>query len=400
MPAISVILPIYNMEDYIEESINSILHQTFSDFELLCVDDGSTDNTANLLKDIAKRDSRISIITQENLGPGVARNTGLDRASGEYVIMLDSDDIYSDQMLEKLYSEALTTNADVTICRSCEFDNSTGKKEDTWWTVNISQLPNKRIFTCNDMPDFIFTAFVGWPWDKLYRREFIEENKIRFPRLSNSEDLYFVFLSLVLAKGISIVDEVLVQHRVNRSNSVSGSRSKHPLQFYESTCLLKKALQKDSELYARLSWGFLNWTFTYMLWNIETMDDEVARKKQLDALKNDSFVELEIGQHSPSYYSLEPSSYGRYISLLREAEGMAEIKKKKDGTLIPIMIRMLERLQSWGFARTVQFIFRWFSRRLLHKSGKTKSPKLIRGNDFSITGENAVERLSALEDGE
>ena len=314
--------------------------------------------------------------------------------------MLDADDIYEPTLLEELYASAEAHDSDVVVCRSSQFDDSTGAPVDSWWTINIAQIPDMPVFNAADMRDFIFTAFIGWPWDKLYRRSFIEENAIRYPRLSNSEDLYFVFLSLVLASKISIVDTPLISHRVNRSGSVSGSRAKDPLAFYESTCLLKAQLKKHPNLYEKTSWGFLNWAIGYLVWNIETMDDETGRQAQLKALANDEFPELEIGLHSPAFFDLEPTVYTRYCALLDEAignKGQAAdgAKQQKRHRIIPRLIKFLEGIQYDGFLRTLCKSLGWFKRKLLKQAVSQPSSHITRGSDFALTGKTAAKNTSS-----
>lgn len=391
MPSISVILPIYNAEQYITDTLRSILNQTFTDIEIICIDDGSTDATPLLLERTAKEDRRIAIHTQCNAGPGAARNTGLKYAQGDYIAMLDADDIYDSTMLEKLYCEAIRADADVIVTRSSQFDNKTGQDVESWWTLNINQLPTKDHFGPLDMRDFVFTAFIGWPWDKLYRRSFIERHNIRYPALSNSEDLYFVFLALAKASTIGIVEEPLIRHRVNREGSVSESRAKDPLAFYDSTCLLKMELRKDPQLYSALSWGFLNWAFGYMVWNIETMTDPSARKIQLDTLLNDGFPELEISLHSPAFFSLEPSMYGRYIALLNEAAGNTPQQKRPIG-ILSRLIKLLTLIQEQGLFGTAARICRKMTRRIKGGSSLPAPSQLnqIRGQDYSISGADYI----------
>uniref|UniRef100_UPI002592E25F glycosyltransferase family 2 protein n=1 Tax=uncultured Parolsenella sp. TaxID=2083008 RepID=UPI002592E25F len=168
MPKVSIVLPIYNGEDCLEETLSSILNQTLVDFELICVDDGSTDSAPDILAKAASQDSRINVIHQENGGPGTARNNGLDHATGDYVCMLDADDIYSLSMLETMYSRAVDTQADIVVCRSTNFDDKTGEELESQWTVKENQLPKADTFSPEEIKDFVFTAFMGWPWDKLY----------------------------------------------------------------------------------------------------------------------------------------------------------------------------------------------------------------------------------------
>ena len=163
----------YNGENYLNTTLRSIQEQTYCDFEVLCVNDGSSDSSLQILEEFSRTDERFRVFSQENSGPGTARNTGLDKAAGNYVIMLDADDVYEPTLLEELYESAKTYDSDVVVCRSSQFDDSTGTPVDSWWTINISQIPDKPVFNADDMRDFIFTAFIGWPWDKLYRRSFI-----------------------------------------------------------------------------------------------------------------------------------------------------------------------------------------------------------------------------------
>lgn len=391
MPSISIILPVFNGESYVRDTIDSILGQTFSDFELICVDDGSTDGSLKILESISASDPRVTVLTQKNQGPGAARNKGLDAATGSYVAMLDADDLYSENLLEKLYSKATKIDADIVVTRSSEFEDGTGRNVDAWWTLNVCQIPNKEIFSSLEMRDFIFTAFIGWPWDKLFRRSFIEKHGIRYPVLPNSEDLYFVFLALAKADRIGIVDEPLIRHRIGRGGSVSSSRAKAPLAFYESICLLKNKLREDEAFYSSISWGFLNWAFEYTIWNIETMTDKHARIIQLDALLHDQLPELEVASHSPAFYSLIPGSYDRYLGLLEEAsDAFTSHGRTRLKIILPRLIRLLCLINDNGFLYTLKYSFSWFIGKLAPRSSTAgEAPKLIRGKDFAITGADA-----------
>ncbi len=383
MPQISIVLPVYNMEHYLKATIDSILSQSYTDFELICIDDGSTDGSMTLLNEYTSRDPRISVFSQHNAGPGATRNKGLDKATGEYVMMLDADDIYHSDMLELLYNKAIRLNADIVACKSSRFDNETKTKVDSWWMLNEAQIPKSEPFNCRNMPDYIFTAFMGWPWDKMFNRAFIEQHELRYPALSNSEDLYFVFLALAKAERIGIVDKELIDHRDNRKGSVSGSRAKDPLAFYTSTCLLKSQLQKDPELYQRLSWGFLNWAFGYMVWNIETMDDPKAKTIQLDALLSGEFAELEIEGRSPAFFSLDPNVYNRYLDLLNMADQTNPGKVDSFGhRILAKVIHLLQRLYAEGFSSTVHAYYSAVKERISGDKQFDEGPELSRGEAF------------------
>ena len=115
MVKISVIVPVYNCEDYIGESISSLLNQTFKDIEIICMDDGSSDNSLNILNKIAANDSRLKVFSQENQGASVARNNALKKATGDYVYFFDADDYIVEDALEKVYKKAVSTDSEIVI---------------------------------------------------------------------------------------------------------------------------------------------------------------------------------------------------------------------------------------------------------------------------------------------
>ncbi|MCI5950131.1 MAG: glycosyltransferase family 2 protein [Parolsenella sp.] len=390
MPAISVILPVYNAASFLGETMASIQGQTFTDYEVLCVDDGSTDTTPSLLARYAQADHRIRVIRQENSGPGKARNTGLAHASGDYVLMLDSDDIYDEQMFDLMHKRAIETEADMVVCRSTLFDDKTGVNLDSSWVVKNNQLPHEDTFTPKDIQDFAFTAFMGWPWDKLYKRSLIEDHHLRYPSLNNSEDLYLVFLSIVLANKISVIDQSLISHRMNRAGSVSASRASAPLDFYKSICLLKYAL-KEKGLLERYSWSFFNWAFEYLVWNIDTMDDSGGRKVQLEALANGEFSELELERRSGSYLSLNPKHHATYMKLLREAYGIKQPPSDAGKrSLLGHLISFLTRVDADGWVVAIKAFLSYRVGRLLRKNTDPVEPKIVRSSDYMITNRKSL----------
>ena len=121
MVLISVIIPVYNVEKYIEDSLNSVLNQSFKDIEVICVDDESTDNSLRILNEFEARDKRVKVISQKNKGNGGARNTGLKHASGDYVYFLDADDLLFENALEKMYRNAKSNQSDLVIFKITRF---------------------------------------------------------------------------------------------------------------------------------------------------------------------------------------------------------------------------------------------------------------------------------------
>ena len=144
---VSVIIPFYNEEQYIGDCLISLIKQTYKNIEIICVDDGSTDNGAMIVKAIQQSDSRISLIQQENMNAGTARNVGFSKAKGEYVLFLDSDDFFSPSMVERMLNKALSTNSDIVFCTGYGLNVIT---KETYMMPPVGKdnasFPNKEVF--------------------------------------------------------------------------------------------------------------------------------------------------------------------------------------------------------------------------------------------------------------
>ncbi len=218
IPMISIIIPIYNAEKYISTCLGSILSQTLYNIEIICVNDGSTDNSLEILEEYQKKDSRIVILNQENQGVSVARNYGISKATAEYIMFMDADDTIKKITCEKLYNYINNTDIDivqfqhVNIVLNNKFKLFPYKKSIKKAYNVLSNL--KISFPKND---YIFC------WDRLYRKNFIENNGIKFPLGQKfAED--FIFVALLYSKNPKqlIVEDYLYNHVIN-SDSVCGS---------------------------------------------------------------------------------------------------------------------------------------------------------------------------------
>jgi glycosyltransferase involved in cell wall biosynthesis len=151
------------------------------DFELLCVNDGSTDDSGEILDNYAQKDARVRVIHQTNSGAGPSRNLGIAEAQGEYLALLDADDFFHPDMLEKAYAHAKRVDADICIFRTEQYDQQTGEIRPIPWTLRTNLLPKFQPFSWKDMKSHIFQFYNGWAWDKLFKREFIKKWNIKFP---------------------------------------------------------------------------------------------------------------------------------------------------------------------------------------------------------------------------
>lgn len=209
---VSVVLCVYNEEKYVRKAIDSVLSQTLEDFELIIVNDGSTDDTLNIVS--SYDDSRIRVINQENIGLGASRNRAMAEASGEYVAFLDGDDWFSRDAFEIAYSEAKSKDSDITIFQIKYFDDDTGRVSgNDWFDLNsFDESFDDRVFSPDECSDFLFDLSVN-ACQKLYKNSFLKKSRAEFVEGIYFEDMPFFFEIFLKAQRISIIRKHLYYHR-------------------------------------------------------------------------------------------------------------------------------------------------------------------------------------------
>lgn len=312
MPLVSVIIPVYNVEHYLRQCLDSVRAQTLSDIEIICVNDSSTDGSLDILEDYAKKDSRIQVVTQPNGGAGAARNKGLSMAKGKYLSFLDSDDFFEPDMLELAYKKAEEDKADFVVFNSDQYYTDKKKFVEVPWTLRIKELPPYMPFNHRQMTDNIFKVFVGWAWDKLYSREFVENNHLLFQEQRTSNDMLFVFSAVAIAKRISIVNKVLAHQRRDAKDSLSKTRENSWYCFYDALTALRDRLQAEG-IYKETEKDYINYALHAVLWNINTLA-EPTRSKLIDKLKQEWFEDLGIAGKSENYF-YNKKEYKQYKKL-------------------------------------------------------------------------------------
>lgn len=215
MPEISVILPVFNGEEFIGKAIESVLAQTFEDFELIIVDDGSSDSSPDIINSFS--DERITIISQSNQGPGAARNNALKIAKGEYVMYLDSDDWFCPDALEVAFNEATKFDTDLTFFKMINFDGERYYENDWFELKTYDSSFEDRVFGPEETPGSIFDLSVG-VCQKIYKRKFLERIDARFPEGIFFEDMPFFYYVFLKAERISIVKRHLYVRRKHTSS--------------------------------------------------------------------------------------------------------------------------------------------------------------------------------------
>ena len=228
MVKISVIVPVYNVEEYLEECLDSIINQTLEDIEIICVNDGSTDNSLKILKKYAKKDNRIKIINQKNCGSGCARNSGLNQSQGDYIFFLDSDDFIPLNALELTYDNAISNNSDLIMFKIARFDDFKDDYskpgfplEDSFNKVDF----NNFTFTYKNIKKYVLNSSFS-PWSKLYKKDFLEKwRDFKFPINIAYEDVLFHVKAVLRSSKISFVPEFLYNYRTSNVNSITHTES-------------------------------------------------------------------------------------------------------------------------------------------------------------------------------
>lgn len=212
MPCISIIIPVYNTEQYLHRCIDSVLSQTFEDFEVLLADDGSTDASGAICDEYAAKDSRIRVFHKENGGVGSARDLGLDNAIGEYVTFADSDDWIESTMFEEMYGKLVAEQADFVYC---DINTVTDYSREVYSEPDFSQ---DKLQMLNS---FILSKVISL-WRIMVSRTIFEKNRIRHPeRISFAEDFHVVMRLLIFADRICYVDKALCNYYRENASSIT-----------------------------------------------------------------------------------------------------------------------------------------------------------------------------------
>ncbi len=226
MIKVSVIIPVYNTEKYLEECLESVINQTLKEIEIICIDDGSTDRSVEILKRFQEKDPRIQILFQNNSYAGVARNTGKAAAQGEYLVFWDSDDFFYNTALEKMYNKSREDQADVCICDGYKYLDNEKKTIHSSYLIE-SRIPKTIPFNFHTAPDHLLDMVNPAPWNKMFLRAFVENNELNFMESRNANDVFFVLSAMCLAEAITVVKEPLVCYRENRTSGLSETRVLH-----------------------------------------------------------------------------------------------------------------------------------------------------------------------------
>lgn len=291
MVKVSIIMPVYNSEKYLRNTLNSIVNQSLNDFELICIDDGSSDDSLNILNDYSERDSRIRIITQKNSGSGAARNRGLEVSRGDYVCFIDSDDEISPDLLDLTYKNAVSNDSDLVLFKISNIQ----KDKKTFVTPELPYelvFPNADFdnftFDCFDVKEYIFKLHYG-PWSKVYKREFLTgHDDFLFDEELPYGDVLFHVKAMLRASKLSYIPKDLYHCRADNSNSATFDCQDN-IQVFKIIDMVESFLIDENymdELKAEFGYFKLNQVILHMEMPIDESYFNLA-KKYLDDIDSD-----------------------------------------------------------------------------------------------------------------
>lgn len=336
-PKVSVIVPVYNTEPYLEQCLDSIRNQTLKDIEVICVDDSSSDGSLDILRRYEKSDHRFIVITQEKSNAGEARNRGLSIASGEYLSFLDSDDFFHPEMLEKAYHCAKNHQSDIVVFRAQRYWEINDEYTSIDWTVKRELLPPKSDFKVDEISQDVFSCILGYAWDKLFSRSFIQKIDAKFQSLPVFNDSFFTYSALLQASKISLLDEELIfQRKRAEKQSITDRRAiyfdcsyhlLHALYVLLDTKGLLKHYKRD----------FINYAVHLFSVDLANKQGE-TRKKMIHSLKENWIPEFGLYQNDRDYF-YNAEEFEQFIANIFPVVNYQQIQEyyKAQQTVIPVV---------------------------------------------------------------
>lgn len=279
---VSIIIPVYNVESYLADCLDSVISQSLKDIQIICVNDGSTDSSLKILEDYQKEDSRIEIITQKNKGLSGSRNTGIKNVKGEYIYFLDSDDWIEKNTLEELYNKSNKLNLDILMHTMVFYYENNKKFEKTEYTnlENISKSFDNKVFDYSDIMDTLFKIPHNTV-NKLYKTEFIKDMGILFHEGLNYEDTLFFYNIFPKAKRVSILRKPFYIYRI-RDDSICTTGEEKSFDIFKILKLIKQLIEENiikEKFQEWLLFVIVNLKFVYLRLNDNYKDEFVKLMK-------------------------------------------------------------------------------------------------------------------------
>lgn len=359
MVKVSVVIPVYNVEEFLGECLDSICNQTLEDIEIICVNDGSKDRSLEILNEYASRDERITVIDQENGGHAVATNRGMKLAKGEYLFLMDSDDILDLKALEESYKVAEEKQVDFVIFQAINYYMDTGElvEAENYSMNGLYDIVGDSIFNYKDVKDYVFNITVT-PWSKLYKRDFIEKNSITFPEGLVFDDNVFFYDVLFAADKITFLKKHLFKRRwYSQSSTRSGAR--HFKDYIQICELIWQVFAKYGVFYEFEKELYHKKVSTVYYWykNI----NEEFKQEFFDEMKEDYLRIAADDEFCKNFYKKITKSNRRIFTNVLKADTYKEFNLlmeiddlKKENKKLKNQIKEFESSNSWKITRPLR----------------------------------------------
>ena len=286
---ISVIVPIYNVEAYLEPCLKSIVNQTYKDIEILCIDDCTLDNSVNIVKKFMQLDKRIRLINHsENRGLGGARNTGIQEAKGEYISFVDSDDVLDLTMLEKMHKAIISYNVEAVVCGIRRFHEKTELAK--FSTLHYLPNPKSRVMYIGEHKERLCDIWPSAP-NKLYKTSIIRDYQCRFPEKLLYEDHFFFYNYFDHVNAFYFINEPLYSYRADREGSITSTITGRESEVFSVLTDLKQVFINSfsksawEKSYAKICFRLI-WERHNLLWNNFSEWKKFVKQSELWLLKN------------------------------------------------------------------------------------------------------------------
>ena len=313
-PLVSVILTVYNDGKFLVRFLDSLIHQTLRNIEIICVNDGSSDDSHDILEEYSRKDKRIRVFHQENRGANPARNLGLEQARGVYLSVLDADDFFAPEMLEESSGILEKEKSDIAVFAAYSFSDRTGEIKKIGYSLQTEFLPEERPFKPIRMKDRLLNAFQNWTWNKVFRKSFIDENHIIFQDVKRTTDMAFTLEALVKAGSISVIDKPLAYYRVDNPESLQATNHLAPLAFWDAYTETQRRI-RAAGVYDVYEKSFLNHVLSGCIFNMDSNKTDFGRLYVACHLKYNGEAVFGFLRHGRDYY-YDKRSYDIYTDIV------------------------------------------------------------------------------------
>ena len=352
-PAISVLIAVYNTEAFIPQCLDSVKAQSFTDFEVICINDGSTDGSAAILDAYAAADSRFLVHHQPNYGVGYTKNLAISLAKGKYILFIDSDDFIEPDTLQVVFERAEQTQAQIIGFPYNLYFGDIDRYVRTPAGVDKKFLPAAETFSADNIPETLFQTMTPSVCNKLWLRSFLVGNGIHFGDYYYAEDYFLVYWAMAIAPKIAVCTKKAYYHyRQRRAGSLTAVCDDEPLAFMEAYCSLKGKLEVIGK-YEYLRRSYLNLTLAGIHYEFSKLRTIEGQTLVADYLRQEGLALLGVEDFGRRYY-YNKEFYLTYREILEPSGAFVLIIRK----VLKVPGRTLRYIWNLGFRATV--------RRILH----------------------------------